>query len=56
MMAPRGVGTMIAMFVVARLIKRVDNRLSILVGFLLTAGRLSAALPSAGSLCRACLM
>jgi MFS transporter, DHA2 family, multidrug resistance protein len=40
MMAPRGVGTMIAMFVVARLINRVDNRLFILVGFLLTAGSL----------------
>jgi DHA2 family multidrug resistance protein len=40
MMAPRGVGTMIAMFVVARLIDRVDNRLFILVGFLLTAGSL----------------
>jgi DHA2 family multidrug resistance protein len=35
--APRGVGTMIAMFMVARLIDRVDNRLIILVGLLLTA-------------------
>src|SRR5258706_12371453 len=37
MMAPRGVGTMIAMFLVARLINRVDSRLFILVGFVLTA-------------------
>jgi DHA2 family multidrug resistance protein len=35
--APRGLGTMIAMFVVARLINRVDNRLIIMFGFLLTA-------------------
>jgi len=35
--APRGLGTMVAMFVVARLINRVDNRLIILFGFLLTA-------------------
>ncbi len=35
--APRGIGTMIAMFLVARLINRVDNRLIILFGFLLTA-------------------
>ena len=35
--APRGIGTMVAMFVVARLIDRVDNRLIILVGLLLTA-------------------
>ena len=35
--APRGVGSMIAMFVVARLINRVDNRLIILFGLLLTA-------------------
>jgi DHA2 family multidrug resistance protein len=34
---PRGFGVMIAMFVVGRLINRVDNRLIILVGFLLTA-------------------
>jgi MFS transporter, DHA2 family, multidrug resistance protein len=40
MMAPRGVGTMIAMFLVARLINHVDNRLFILVGFLLTAASL----------------
>jgi MFS transporter, DHA2 family, multidrug resistance protein len=40
MMAPRGFGTMLAMFMVARLIDRVDNRLFILVGFLLTAASL----------------
>src|SRR3954468_1225168 len=40
MMAPRGFGTMLAMFFVARLINRVDNRLFILVGFLLTAASL----------------
>jgi DHA2 family multidrug resistance protein len=34
--APRGVGTMVAMFLVGRLINRVDNRLIILFGFLLT--------------------
>jgi MFS transporter, DHA2 family, multidrug resistance protein len=37
MMAPRGFGTMLAMFIVARLINRIDNRLFILVGFVLTA-------------------
>jgi DHA2 family multidrug resistance protein len=35
--APRGIGTMIAMFVVARLIGRVDVRLVILTGLLVTA-------------------
>jgi DHA2 family multidrug resistance protein len=35
--APRGLGSMIAMFVVARVINRVDNRLIILFGLLLTA-------------------
>src|SRR5438105_13912376 len=35
--APRGLGTMVAMFTVARLVNRVDNRLIILFGFLLTA-------------------
>jgi MFS transporter, DHA2 family, multidrug resistance protein len=40
MMAPRGFGTMIAMFFVARLINKYDNRLFILGGFLLTAGSL----------------
>jgi MFS transporter, DHA2 family, multidrug resistance protein len=40
MMAPRGFGTMLAMFFVARIINRVDFRLFILVGFLLTAASL----------------
>jgi DHA2 family multidrug resistance protein len=40
MMAPRGFGTMLAMFIVARLINRVDNRVFILIGFLLTAASL----------------
>jgi DHA2 family multidrug resistance protein len=40
MMAPRGFGTMLAMFLVARMIDKVDNRLFILVGFLLTAASL----------------
>jgi DHA2 family multidrug resistance protein len=35
--APRGLGTMAAMFMVARVINRVDNRLIILFGFALTA-------------------
>ena len=35
--APRGIGTMAAMFMVARVINRVDNRLIILFGFALTA-------------------
>ena len=39
-MAPRGVGTMIAMFFVARMINKVDNRLFILAGFLMTAASL----------------
>jgi DHA2 family multidrug resistance protein len=34
--APRGIATMIAMFLVGRMINRVDNRLIILIGFLLT--------------------
>src|ERR1700704_3525491 len=34
---PRGVGSMMAMFIVAPLITRIDNRLIILFGFLLTA-------------------
>jgi MFS transporter, DHA2 family, multidrug resistance protein len=34
--APRGIGTMVAMFVVGRMINRIDNRLIILTGFLLT--------------------
>src|SRR5262249_33048788 len=40
MMAPRGIGTMLAMFFVARMINHVDNRLFILVGFVLTAASL----------------
>src|SRR5215469_4084961 len=40
MMAPRGLGTVLAMFCVARVIDRVDNRLFILVGFLMTAASL----------------
>jgi DHA2 family multidrug resistance protein len=40
MMATRGFGTMLAMFIVARMINRFDNRLFILVGFLLTAASL----------------
>ena len=35
--APRGIGSMIAMFAVARLINRIDNRLIILAGLLVTA-------------------
>ncbi len=35
--APRGFGVMVAMFVVGRLINRIDNRLLILFGFVLTA-------------------
>jgi MFS transporter, DHA2 family, multidrug resistance protein len=34
--APRGVGTMAAMFIVGRLVNRVDNRLIILAGLLMT--------------------
>ncbi len=37
---PRGVGTMVAMLVVARLVGRVDTRLLILVGLVLTAAAL----------------
>src|ERR1700748_2653921 len=40
MMAPRGFGTMLGMFFVARMIDRFDFRLFILVGFLLTAASL----------------
>jgi DHA2 family multidrug resistance protein len=40
MMAPRGVGTVVAMFLVARIVDKIDVRLFILVGFLLTAGSL----------------
>jgi DHA2 family multidrug resistance protein len=35
--APRGIGTMAAMFIVARLVGRVDTRLIILAGFVLAA-------------------
>jgi DHA2 family multidrug resistance protein len=35
--APRGIGTMAAMFLVARLVNRVDTRLVILMGLVLTA-------------------
>jgi DHA2 family multidrug resistance protein len=34
---PRGVGVMVAMVLVGRLINRIDNRLIILIGFLMTA-------------------
>ena len=40
MMAPRGVGAMVAMFLVGRVVDRIDARLIILVGFLLTAASL----------------
>src|SRR6266404_5642590 len=40
-MAPRGVGTMLAMLVVGRLVGRVDSRLLILIGLGLTAWSLS---------------
>jgi MFS transporter, DHA2 family, multidrug resistance protein len=40
MMAPRGFGTMLAMFIVGRLIDKVDNRLFILIGFLMAAASL----------------
>jgi DHA2 family multidrug resistance protein len=40
MMAPRGFGTMLAMFIVARFIDKVDNRLFILAGFLMAAASL----------------
>ena len=40
MMAPRGFGTMLAMIIVGRMINKVDGRLFIVVGFLLTAASL----------------
>jgi DHA2 family multidrug resistance protein len=40
MMAPRGLGTMVAMMIVGRMVNKVDGRLFILVGFLLTAASL----------------
>ena len=36
-MAPRGIGTMVSMFVIARLVGRVDTRLLILAGLAITA-------------------
>ena len=39
-LAPRGVGTMIAMLIVGRLVNRIDARLLIFVGLMLTAGSL----------------
>ena len=36
-MAPRGVGTMISMIVVGRLVRKVDARLLVVTGLLLTA-------------------
>jgi DHA2 family multidrug resistance protein len=40
MMAPRGIGTVVAMFFVARMVNKIDIRLFIVVGFLLTAASL----------------
>jgi DHA2 family multidrug resistance protein len=40
MMAPRGFGTMLAMIFVGRMVNKIDGRLFILVGFLLTAASL----------------
>jgi DHA2 family multidrug resistance protein len=40
MMAPRGVGTVAAMFLVARIVDKIDARLFIFVGFALTAASL----------------
>jgi DHA2 family multidrug resistance protein len=40
MMAPRGFGTMLAMILVGRMINKVDGRIFIVVGFLLTAASL----------------
>ncbi len=40
MMAPRGLGTMAAMIFVGRTVNRIDNRLFILIGFLLTGASL----------------
>jgi DHA2 family multidrug resistance protein len=40
MMAPRGIGTVVAMFFVARAVNKIDIRLFIVVGFLLTAASL----------------
>jgi MFS transporter, DHA2 family, multidrug resistance protein len=40
MMAPRGFGTMLAMILVGRMVNKIDGRLFIFVGFLLTAASL----------------
>jgi MFS transporter, DHA2 family, multidrug resistance protein len=40
MMAPRGIGTMAAMLFVGRMVNKIDSRLFILTGFLLTAASL----------------
>jgi DHA2 family multidrug resistance protein len=40
MMAPRGLGTMLAMVFVGRMVNRIDGRLFIVIGFLLTAASL----------------
>jgi DHA2 family multidrug resistance protein len=40
LMAPRGLGTVVAMFFVARMVYKIDIRLFIIVGFLLTAASL----------------
>jgi len=40
MMAPRGFGTMLAMVFVGRMINRIDGRIFIVIGFLLTAASL----------------
>ena len=37
-MAPRGVGTLLSMFVVGRLVGKMDNRLILLIGFIISAG------------------
>src|ERR1700722_2579447 len=40
LMAPRGIGTIVAMFFVARMVNKIDIRVFIVVGFLLTAASL----------------
>jgi MFS transporter, DHA2 family, multidrug resistance protein len=40
MTVPRGIGTMIAMFLAGRMVNKIDNRLFILAGFLVTAASL----------------
>ncbi len=39
-LAPRGFGTMVSMFVVGRLVNRIDPRILLLIGLLITAGAL----------------